>query len=175
MTADGRYLEGYYSLLDSEPRVSFVSRPDGHERLEPLRNAAAVARLIWFSRGFFSGREFGSGEIVLSDLRMGFDERLVFSFVVGRREGEAIEPAPVRRRPGPEFPPRNVGCPRGADPRSLLRAGLPPALLSGTGTDGSCDRIRKARRRGIERTDWLRMDRNFYDACLDSRDYRPRR
>ena len=105
MTADGRYLEGYYSLLDSEPRVSFVSRADGHERLEPLRSEAAVARLMWFSRGFFSGRELGSGEIVLSDLRMGFDEGLVFSFVVGRREGEAIEPAPVRRRPGPEFPP----------------------------------------------------------------------
>ena len=105
MTADGRYLEGYYSLLDPEPRVSFVSRADGHERLEPLRSEAAVARLMWFSRGFFSGRELGSGEIVLSDLRMGFDEGLVFSFVVGRREGEAIEPAPVRRRPGPEFPP----------------------------------------------------------------------
>ena len=44
-------------------------------------------------------------EIVISDLRMGFDERLVFSFVVERREGEAIEPAPVRRRPGPDFPP----------------------------------------------------------------------
>ena len=27
MTGEGRYLEGYYSLLDSEPRVSFVSRP----------------------------------------------------------------------------------------------------------------------------------------------------
>ena len=104
MTREGRYLEGYYSLLDPEPRVSFVSRPDGHERLEPLRNEAAVARFIWFSRGFFSGRELGSGEIVISDLRMGFEERLVFSFVVGRREGEAIEPAPVRQRPGPEIP-----------------------------------------------------------------------
>ena len=121
MTGEGRYLEGYYSLLDSEPRVSFVSRPDGHERLEPLRSEAAVARLMWFSRGFFSGRELGSGEIVISDLRMGFDEGLVFSFVVGRREGDAIEPAPVRRRPGPEFPP---------------------------GTDGACDRVRKATWRG---------------------------
>ena len=94
MTGEGRSLEGYYSLPDSEPGVSFVSRPDGHERLEPLRSEAAVARLMWFSRGFFSGRELGSGEIVLSDLRMGFEERLVFSFVVGRREGEAIKPAP---------------------------------------------------------------------------------
>jgi len=28
--------------------------------------------------------------------------------------------------------------------------------------------------RGIDGTDWFRMDREFYDACLDSRDYRPR-
>ena len=126
MTADGRYLEGYYSLLDPEPRVSFVSRADGHERLEPLRSEAAVARLMWFSRGFFSGRELGSGEIVLSDLRMGFDERLVFSFVVGRREGEAIEPAPVRRRPGPEFPP---GMWAALGERILGRSAEPACLL----------------------------------------------
>jgi len=105
MTGDGRYLEGYYSLLDAEPRVSFTSRPDGNELLEPLRGEAAVARLVWFSGGFFSGRELGSGEIALSDLRMGLEERLVFSFVVGRREGEVIEPAPVRRLRGPEVPP----------------------------------------------------------------------
>ena len=28
-------------------------------------------------------------------------------------------------------------------------------------------------RKGIARTDWLPMDRAFYDACLDPRDYRP--
>ena len=126
MTADGRYLEGYYSLLDPEPRVSFVSRPDGHERLEPLLSEAAVARLIWFSRGFFSARELGSGEIVLSDLRMGFDERLVFSFVVGRREGEVVESAPVRRRPGPEFPP---GMWAALGERILGRSAEPACLL----------------------------------------------
>ena len=27
--------------------------------------------------------------------------------------------------------------------------------------------------RGIDRTDWFRMDREFYDACLDPRGYRP--
>jgi len=31
-------------------------------------------------------------------------------------------------------------------------------------------------RRGIDKTDWFRMDKAFYDACLDPRDYRaPRR
>ncbi len=29
--------------------------------------------------------------------------------------------------------------------------------------------------RGIDRTDWFRMDRSFYDGCLDPRDYRPGR
>ena len=29
--------------------------------------------------------------------------------------------------------------------------------------------------RGIDRTDWFRMDREFYDACLDPWGYRPRR
>jgi hypothetical protein len=29
-------------------------------------------------------------------------------------------------------------------------------------------------RRGIEKTDWIRIDRALYDACLDRRDYRPK-
>jgi uncharacterized LabA/DUF88 family protein len=28
--------------------------------------------------------------------------------------------------------------------------------------------------RGIDRTDWIRIDRGTYDACLDRRDYRPK-
>ena len=105
MTGDGRYLEGYHSLLDAEPRVAFVSRPDGHELLEPLRREAPVARLMWFSRGFFAGREQDDGAIAMTDLRMGFEERFVFSFVVGRREGETIGPVAVRRRSPPDLPP----------------------------------------------------------------------
>ena len=30
-------------------------------------------------------------------------------------------------------------------------------------------------KRGIDKTDWFPMDQAFYDACLDPRDYRPRR
>ena len=29
-------------------------------------------------------------------------------------------------------------------------------------------------RRGIDRTDWIPLDRATYDACIDRRDYRPR-
>ena len=126
MTGDGRYLEGYYSLLDAAPRVSFISRPDGHELLAPLRGGAAVARLVWFSRGFFSGRELDNGEVVISDLRMGFEDRFVFTFVVGRRAGEAIEPAPVRRQPALDFPP---GTWAALGERILGRADDPACLL----------------------------------------------
>jgi hypothetical protein len=30
-------------------------------------------------------------------------------------------------------------------------------------------------RRGINKTDWIPIDRTMYDACLDRRDYRPPR
>jgi len=30
-------------------------------------------------------------------------------------------------------------------------------------------------RRGVNKTDWIRIDRATYDRCLDRRDYRPRR
>ena len=29
--------------------------------------------------------------------------------------------------------------------------------------------------RGIQKTDWIKIDRAIYDACLDPRDYRPKR
>jgi hypothetical protein len=29
-------------------------------------------------------------------------------------------------------------------------------------------------RRGIEKTDWILIDRATYDSCLDKRDYRPK-
>ena len=29
-------------------------------------------------------------------------------------------------------------------------------------------------RRGIEKTDWIQIDRATYDTCLDRRDYRPK-
>lgn len=31
----------------------------------------------------------------------------------------------------------------------------------------------RANRRGINKTDWLRIDRQLYDRCIDRRDYRP--
>ena len=132
--------------------MSFASRPDGHERLEPLRSEAAVARPHLVLPGILQGPGASdSGEIVFSDLRMGLEEQLAFSFVVGRREGEAIEPAPVRQALGPGVPARDVDRPPETDPRPLRRAGLPPALLSGAESapmPGRKRRFSGPRRRG---------------------------
>ena len=128
MTGDGRYLEGYYSLLDTEPRVSFTSRPDGHELLEPLRNEAAVARLVWFSRGFFSGREI-SGAARSRSPTFGWDWRsgsCSRSWWAAAR-GDVIEPAPVRQRPGPEVPP---GMWAALGERILGRSAEPACIVS---------------------------------------------
>ena len=81
---------------------------------------------MWFSRGFFNGRELGNGEIVISDLRMGLEERPAFSFVVGHREGETIEPVPVRQRPDSEIPP---GMWASLGERLLGRSAEPACIL----------------------------------------------
>ena len=127
MTGEGRYLEGYYSLLDAERKVSFASRPDGHALLDPLREEAPVARLTWFSRGFFAGRELANGEIAISDLRMGLEGSFVYSFVVGRREGREVLPAPVRPLASPGFPPGAWGLLRD---RILGRSSHPACITS---------------------------------------------
>ena len=36
------------------------------------------------------------------------------------------------------------------------------------------DSITRSFRRGIDRTDWCRIDRTTYNACIDRRDYRPK-
>ena len=97
MTRDG-YAEGYYSLLDARREVQFTRYPSDDAALAPIADEPAVARLRWFTKGFQRVREM-DGEIVITDLRMGFEPKYVFSFVVARREGESLRPVPSRRGP----------------------------------------------------------------------------
>lgn len=96
MAPDG-YREGYYSLLDPSPEIRFVHYPSNEGLLSSIEDAPAVERLRWFTKGFYRVREL-DGRVEITDLRMGFEPRYVFSFVVGRREGVDIQPLnpPVR-------------------------------------------------------------------------------
>jgi inner membrane protein len=98
MTPDA-YHEGFYSLLDAEPRIRF----DRFERGAPLRAALAghwpLERIAWFSRGFYALSET-DGRVRVTDLRMGQEPTYTFSFVVGRRNSAALVPVDVPQRAG---------------------------------------------------------------------------
>jgi len=87
----GGYHEGFYSLLDREPRVHF----DGFDRGEHLHALLAgqphVERIAWFSRGFFKLWQQG-GQVLISDLRMGQEPHYTFTFVVAQRSGDVAVP-----------------------------------------------------------------------------------
>ncbi|AKJ31419.1 metal-dependent hydrolase [Caldimonas brevitalea] len=100
VTPDG-WREGYHSLLDAEPRVHFEPYPRGNELYAPVRDNWHVARLAWFSKGFFKLTEQG-GELRISDLRMGMEPYYTFTFTVAERRGGAwvaVPPRLIQQRP----------------------------------------------------------------------------
>ncbi len=107
MDTDGRgYHEAFYSLADGERLPRF----DRFER-DPALHAAlasdwAVARLTWFSHGFYRMREV-DGRALIADLRMGQEPSYPFEFAVA-----------VRGSPWHAITPRAVGS------RGDARAGL---------------------------------------------------
>jgi inner membrane protein len=95
VTPDG-YREGFRSLLDRTPQIAFDTFPRGGALYEPLREHAPVARMAWFSRGFFKMAE-QDGQVRLSDLRMGQEPFYTFSFDVATRRGDALLPTAPRQ------------------------------------------------------------------------------
>lgn len=81
----GAYLQGFYRLGGEMEFESFVTEP---ELLEGLPAEADIARLKWFSKGFYSVRH-KEGMIIYTDLRMGTEPDYVFRFEVGPELFEA--------------------------------------------------------------------------------------
>lgn len=82
--ADDGYLEGFDSLLVDEEPLQLRFYPSDVAALEAARHVPAVPRLRWFARGFVKGQVV-DGELVVSDLRMGYEPTYVFSHVVAER------------------------------------------------------------------------------------------
>lgn len=61
---------GYYSLLDDDRQIDFRRVPKNHQLLDDAWSAPAVARVRWFSRGYFSVSASG-GQLYMHDLRFG--------------------------------------------------------------------------------------------------------
>jgi inner membrane protein len=107
MQPDGRYEEGFYSLLDAGRPL----RLQAHAAAGELRNAVGTLptaqQLARFSHGFYKLHE-RAGIAFISDLRMGQEPHYIFNFAVAQREGAAWQP----------LVPRNLGS------RGDLRSGL---------------------------------------------------
>lgn len=99
------YYEGYYSLLDPDRSLHLRRHPSRSQLLAGLDEHWAVERLRWFTKGFYRVRE-DRGQVTVTDLRMGQEPFYVFSFVVGERGADGVEPVPSRRHrlppPSPE-------------------------------------------------------------------------
>ncbi len=105
VTPDG-YREGFRSLFDRDPRVAFDRYPRGEALYRQLREHPPVARMAWFSHGFFKLAQDG-GRVRLSDLRMGQEPLYTFTFEVATGSGDAVVPIAPRQLawPRPEIGP----------------------------------------------------------------------
>jgi inner membrane protein len=95
---DEGHLEGLDSLLIDEGRMRFTAYPSDRRALEEAGDIRAVQRLEWFADGFIKA-DVVSGQLVISDLRMGQGPKFVFRHAVairGDREWVPIDPVQLR-------------------------------------------------------------------------------
>jgi inner membrane protein len=99
-TTPGGYVEGYYSLLDEEPRIEFVRHPRDDALYERLKTDWNIDRMAWFTHGFFKVFE-RDGRVYVSDLRLGMEPIYTFTFDVGSMRGGEFAPETPRMAPSP--------------------------------------------------------------------------
>lgn len=92
VTPDG-YVEGFRSMFDRTPRMTFDIYPRGAVLYDVVRDYPSVARVAWFSHGLFKLSE-RDGRIIITDLRMGQEPYYSFNFVIGQRQSPTIAAAP---------------------------------------------------------------------------------
>jgi inner membrane protein len=85
-TGDGRYHEGFLSLLDAPGPMRFESFDQGLPLAAALPEHDGLKRIQAFSDGFWALQEEPDGRLLLSDLRMGQQPYYVFRFAIARRD-----------------------------------------------------------------------------------------
>ncbi len=119
---DNEYMEGYYSLLDGSAPMQWRSFTRDKSLIEQWKDNPAVARLAWFSHGFYQLEQKGT-EVLLTDLRMGMAPFYSFSFVVA--DGTEAKP-PVQL----EFPRDNSATLAWLYQRALAKTQIPLSDLA---------------------------------------------
>ncbi|WP_029000170.1 metal-dependent hydrolase [Azohydromonas australica] len=123
LVQDGRYHEGFRSLLDPGERIEFEQFDRGAALAPLLHPVEAAQRIRDFSHGFYKLSRTGE-ELLITDLRMGQEPYYVFGFVVARQDADGH----VRPLPRPWQVGGNIDAGRGLAwllPRILGRP-LPP-------------------------------------------------
>jgi inner membrane protein len=87
MTANG-YAEGYHSLLDPGDEIAFSRHPNDVALYRRHADNPGIARIAWFSHGFFSIAADPEG-VVIRDLRMGQEPFYTFTFLIPQAALEA--------------------------------------------------------------------------------------
>jgi inner membrane protein len=83
------YHEGFYSLLDVQPKMAFDRFPRGNALIAELQDIDGVQRLIAFTKGFYKLEQRGS-RLLISDLRMGQEPTYSFTFAVAERRSPPV-------------------------------------------------------------------------------------
>jgi inner membrane protein len=96
MQADGNYYEGFYSLLDGSGETSLSKYASSPELLGDIEEHWPLKRLQWFTKGYYKVWQQGE-DIVVSDLRMGYEPDYVFSFSVGKVGNPHVVPVPAEQ------------------------------------------------------------------------------
>ena len=78
-----QYFESYYSLLDGDEPLYVDTYPRNLELLTGIESHTPVARLAYFTRGYFALSQTGD-DVVMTDLRMGSEPSYVFNFKVAQ-------------------------------------------------------------------------------------------
>ncbi len=94
----GGYVEGFYSLLDHERTLAFDRYPRDESLYQRLRTNWNVARVAWFTHGFFRMQEL-DGRVLITDLRLGMEPYYNFTFAVAERRGDLFVPIRPERAP----------------------------------------------------------------------------
>jgi len=92
-----RYFETYISVFDGDAPLAVEHYPRHLELLDGLEEHPPVAKLRWFTRGWYAASRVGD-DIVMTDLRMGSEPTYVFSFTVGRATDAGSVPVPDVQR-----------------------------------------------------------------------------
>jgi inner membrane protein len=83
------YFEGFYSLLDAQPKIEFDRFPRGNALAAELKDIDGVQRLTAFTKGFYK-LEQRANQLLISDLRMGQEPNYSFTFAVAERHSPPV-------------------------------------------------------------------------------------